>query len=149
MKSKNEKITHCRKLQNIPGYLRNTSAESSTSIKNDMLQRQHYKPKGCPPFSVELIRYALLLRYTFAQCYKYLLNHFPLPFFSTLYWLKQGGLDALKALKVLQSAGKISNDITKMADKIYLLYKNRSNIIQENMLELMQTGTHTKEFWWL
>ena len=66
------------------------------------------------------MRYALLLCYTSAQCYKYLLNHFPLTSFSTLNRLKQGGLDSLKALKVLQIASKISDDKLVMADEIYL-----------------------------
>ena len=111
LKGRNGKITDYCMLQNIPGYLLNTSAESSTSIMDDLPQRQYYKHKGLPPFSAELMRYALLLRYTSVQCYKYLLNHFPLPSSSTLNRLKQSGLDSLKALKVLQRASKISDDI--------------------------------------
>ena len=107
-------------LQNIPGYLRNTSAEPFTSIIDDLLQIQYYKPIGRSPFSAELIRYALLFRYTSAQCYKYLLNHFPLPSFSTLNRLKQGSLDSLKDLKTLQRASKISDDILVMADEMHL-----------------------------
>ena len=120
MNGRNGKITHYSMLQNIPGYLRNKSADSSTSIMDDLLQGQYYKPKGRPPFLAELIRYALLLRYTSAQCYKYLLNHFPLPSFSTLNRLKQGGIDSQKALKVLQRASKISDSILVMADEMYL-----------------------------
>ena len=71
-------------------------------------------------YLAELMRYALLLCDTSAQCYKYLLNHFSLPSFSTLNKLKQGGLDSLKALKVLQRAGKISDDIIVMAEEMYL-----------------------------
>ena len=82
---------------------------------DDLLQIQYYKPKGRPPFSAELMRYVLLLCYTSAQCYKYLLNHFPFSSFSMLNKLKQGGLDSLKALKVLQRdfmiSSKISDDI--------------------------------------
>ena len=120
MKGRNGKITHYSMFQNIPGYLRNTSAKSSTSIMDHLLQRQYYKPKGRSPFSAELMSYALLLCYTFAQCYKYLLNYFPLPSCSKLNKLKQGGLDSLKALKVLQRAGKISDDIIIMANEMYL-----------------------------
>ena len=119
VKGRNGKITHNSMLQNIPGYLRNTSMESSTPIMDDLLQRQYYKAKGRPLFSAELMRYELLLRYTSAQCYKYLQNHFPLPSFFTLNRLKQGGLDSLKALKVLQRASKISDDTIVTADEMY------------------------------
>ena len=47
-------------------------------------------------------------------------NHFPLSSIFTLNRLKQGVLDYLKALKVLQRASKISDDILIMADKMYL-----------------------------
>ena len=87
---------------------------------DDLLQMQYYKPKDRPPFSTELMRYALLLRYTSAQCYKYLLNHFPLPSFSTLNKLKQDDLDSLNALKVLQRASKISDDILVMVNEMHL-----------------------------
>ena len=66
------------------------------------------------------MRFVLLRRYTSAQFYKYLLNHFPLPSFFTANRLKQGGLDSLKALKVFQRVSKILDDILVMADEIYL-----------------------------
>ena len=51
---------------------------------------------------------------------KYLLNHFPLPSFSTVNRLKQSELDSLKALKLLQKSGKISENVILIADEMYL-----------------------------
>ena len=58
--------------------------EDPYSILNKLQKRQHYKPKGRPPFSADLIRFALLLRYTSRQAYKLLLEKFLLPSFSLL-----------------------------------------------------------------
>ena len=69
-------------LENFPTYIKNVAEEDPFSISNELQKRQHYKPKGCPPFSADLIRYALRLRYTSRQAYKLLLEKFPLPSFS-------------------------------------------------------------------
>ena len=55
-----------------------------------------------------------------AQAYRVLLQQFPLPSFSLLNKLKQGGVDSIKALKLLREQGKISEDIVLMADEMYL-----------------------------
>ena len=91
------------------------------------------------------MRYALLLQYTSAQCYKYLLNNFPFPLFFTLNRLKQGGLDSLKAFKVLQRAGKISDDIIAMADEMYL--QKSSQYHSGEYAGADADGNYTKEFW--
>ena len=43
----------------------------NTRVLEDLRKRQHHKSKGRPPYSAELIGYALLLRYTSAQAYPY------------------------------------------------------------------------------
>ena len=90
------------------------------SILDELEQRKHYKPKGRPPYSAALIRYALLLRYTSAQAYRVLLKQFPLPSFSLLNKIQQGGVDSIKALKLLREKGNISEDLVLMADEMYL-----------------------------
>ena len=117
---KNGMISRHSMLQNLPGYIRNKSEEHSNSILDELQQQQYYKPKGRPPYSAEMMRFALLLRYTLSQSYKYLLDHFSLPSFSTINKLKQGELDSLKALQLLKKAGKIWEDIVLMADEMYL-----------------------------
>ena len=72
------------------------------------------------PFTSEMIRYALLLRYTSLQSYKLLLEKFPLPSISLLNKLQQGGVDVFKAVKILREKGEISDDVILMADEMYL-----------------------------
>ena len=68
-------------LENFPTYIKNVVEEDPYSIlnelQNELQKRQQYEPKGRPPFSADLIRYALLLCYTSRQAYKLLLEKFP------------------------------------------------------------------------
>ena len=67
-----------------------------------------------------MIRYALLLRQTTLQKYKLLLKKFPLPSISLLNNTQKGGVDSLKALKLLRGKGKISCNCIMMVDEMYL-----------------------------
>ena len=53
-----------------------------------------------------MIRFALHLRYTSLQAYKVMLEKLPLPSISLLNTIQQGGVDALKALKLLLESNK-------------------------------------------
>ena len=117
---RSEKLIRFSTLQNFPAYLRNTNENISKSLLSELFQRQYYKPKGRPPYSADMLRYALLLRYTSAQVYKYLLEKFPLPSFSMLKKLKQDCVYSLKALQVFHEAGKFSDDVILIADEMYL-----------------------------
>ena len=88
IEGKNGRISRHSMLQNLPGYIRNKTEEHSNSILDELQQRQYYKPKGRPPYSAKMMRFALLLRYTSSQSYKYLLGHFSLSSFSTINKLK-------------------------------------------------------------
>ena len=52
------------------------------------MDRNFYSAKGSPTYSSEMIKFALLLRYTSALAFKILLKEFPLPSFSLVKWLK-------------------------------------------------------------
>ena len=82
--------------------------------------KQHYKAKAHVPFSAELIRLALLLRYTSAQAYRLLQENFPLPSLSLLQKLRKGNLDAMNVCTYLRKNGKLPNDVTVMVDEMYL-----------------------------
>ena len=73
-----------------------------------------------PKFSASLLRYSLLLYYTSAQAYKMLLEQFPFPSISLLKKMSKGGVEPLKACKVLLKQGKIDKDIILTLDEIYL-----------------------------
>ena len=77
-------------------------------------------PKGRPPYSAAMIRYALHLRYTSFQAYKQLLDRFSLTSINVLNRIQQGGVDSVKALKILHEQGKISMDCVLMVDEMYL-----------------------------
>ena len=95
----NGKLTKLSMLENFPTYIKNVLEEDPHSILNELQKRQHYKPKGRPPFSADLIRYALLLRYTSRQAYKLLLEKFPLPSFSLLEKIQSSGVGSITAVK--------------------------------------------------
>ena len=106
-------------LENFPPYLRSKGEEMNPNLKelNDV---QHYKPQGRPPFSSQLIRYAILLRYTSFQSYKLLLEKLPLPSLSLIKKLQQGHVDTLKSAEILMQNGSISSDCVLMVDEMYL-----------------------------
>ena len=120
VKSHNAKLTRFTMLENFPNYIKNSAEEHPYSILDELRKRQHYKPKGRPPYSSELIRYALLLRYTSAQAYRMLLEKFPLPSFSLLEKLKKGGIDSIQAANKLKENGDLCEDIILMVDEMYL-----------------------------
>ena len=120
VKGHNAKLDKISMLENFPAYIRNTALTNHNTILDEIKNRELYKPQGRPPYSAEMIRYTLLLRYTSLQAYKLLLEKFPLPSISLLNKVQQGGVDSLKALKVLREKGKISCDCIMIVDEMYL-----------------------------
>ena len=115
------KLTRFSMLDNFPAYIESfTSLHQSSAILEELRQRENYHPKGRPPYSSSLLRYSLLLRYTSPQCYRQLLQHFPLPSFSLLKKLNSKGVHAMKAAEVLLHQDSISSDVILMADEMYL-----------------------------
>ena len=114
------RLNNVTQLEEFPKYIKGIAGNSEYSILNELEKRKHYKPKGRPPFSSEIIRFALLTRYTSAQAYRLMLEKFPLPSFSTLAKIQQGGIDAIKAVSLLLEKGEISKDIILMVDEMYL-----------------------------
>jgi len=115
------KLTQFSMLENFPAYIESfTTLHSSSAILEELRQRECYHPKGRPPFSTNLLRYSLLLRYTSPQCYRQLLQHFALPSFQLLKNLNSKGVSSMKAAELLLHQGSISSDIVLMADEMYL-----------------------------
>ena len=67
-----------------------------------------------------MIRFALHLRHTSLQVYKLLSEKFPMPSISLLNKIQQGGVDSLKALKILREIGEILIDLILMVGEMYL-----------------------------
>ena len=57
-------------LLNFPAYIRTTATENQQLLLDELKQRELYKPRGCPPFSASMIRFALHLRHTSLQANK-------------------------------------------------------------------------------
>ena len=68
-----------RQLENFSNKIATAPSENKYSLIDELEKRRHYKPTGRPPYLANLIRYALLLRYTSLAAYKQLLDKFPLP----------------------------------------------------------------------
>ena len=120
VKGRSAKLTRPSMLENLPPYIRSVAEESPYTILEELKARKNYKPKGQPPYSAALIRFALHLRYTSAQAYRQLLEMFPLPSFSLLNKIQQGGVDAVKGIKLLMEKGKMSKDVVLCVDEMFL-----------------------------
>ena len=109
-------------LENFPDYIRNfqETKDIPSDISNKLQEIRFKKPVDRPKYSVNLLRYALLLRYTSTQAYKLLLEQFPLPALSLLKKLNKGGMEPIKVVKVLLDQGKIGEDVVLLLDEIYL-----------------------------
>ena len=114
------KLSSIGMLDNFPAYINNRASEMPQDILQEMEKIQYIKPKGRPPYSSQLIRFALMQRYTSRQSYSLLLENFPLPSFSLLKKLSQGGVDPIKSLKLLLEKGCIDADVILMIDEMYL-----------------------------
>ena len=100
-------------LENFANYIRNFQETWNipSDILNELQEIRFEKPVDRPKYSVGLLRYALLLRYNSTQAYKLLLEQFPLPSLSLLKKLNKGGMEPIKAVKVLLDQGKIGDVI--------------------------------------
>jgi hypothetical protein len=111
------KLTSKSMFENFPKYIEDACV-THVSILEELRQ---LKFTNCRPVhSANLIRYALMLRYSSLPAYKLLLNEFNLPSVSFLRKLTSGKIDAISSVKLLKSKGKISGDVILMFDEIYL-----------------------------
>ena len=106
-------------LENIPAYIVNRVSEMLQEILREMQKNQYIKVKGRPPYSSDLIRFALMQRYTSRQSYKFLLNELPLPSSSLLQKLTKGGIDPIKSHQVLLQQEKVDSQCMILIDEIY------------------------------
>ena len=116
----NVRLKKVSMLENLPTHIRNVAFDNCNELLDDLSKRQFLIPKGRPPYSIEIIRYGLHIRHTSFQAYKKLLVKFPLPSILLLNKIKQGGVNSIKALKILRENGKISNDCILVVDELYL-----------------------------
>ena len=108
--------------ENFPSYVRNFFEVKN--LPDDTLSEleliRYKKTVDKSKYSVNMLRYALLLRYTSVQAYKLMLEQFPLPSLRLLKKLTEGGIEPLKATKVLLEQRKIGTDVVLLLDEVYL-----------------------------
>ena len=122
------KVKHKSVIENFPNYIKNygdVDVPDSRNIPSDImdeLQKLKYKKtvNDGPKYSPNMIRYALLMYYTSPQTYKMLLETLPFPSISLLKKLSQGGVEPLKACKLLLERGKMDKDVILSLDEIYI-----------------------------
>ena len=120
------KVTLKSVLENFPPYLKHFSEnrKEDQTISDNILRKiiniRYKKPHQGPKFSKELLQLSLMLRYTSLSAYKILLKHFPLPSISHLNHLCQGGVDPIKAIKILFEKEKLDKDVVLLVDEMYL-----------------------------
>ena len=103
-------------LVNFVAYVK---ATVKPSLLDELSKLKNMQPRGRPPFSAEVMRFALRLRYTSRQAYEALLEEFPLPSLSLLQKLSKGGKDSMKAVKFLFEKGEIDKDVL-LLDEMHL-----------------------------
>ena len=75
----NAQLKKVSMLDNLPAHIRNVAFDNYNELLDELNKRQFLKPKGRPPYSLEMIRNGLHLRHISFQTYKQLLEKFPLP----------------------------------------------------------------------
>ena len=120
VKGKNCRLTKKSDLKNFLPHIRSFSDNIATAIMDELYQIRYKKPDDRPKFTSEFLQLALMLRCTLLPAYQQLVKNFPLPSVSLLKRLSQGGVEPLKAVKLLLNEREINKDIVLIADKMYL-----------------------------
>ena len=103
-------------LENFPSHIETMVCQNKTVF--DELKEVRFKMS--PVYAPDIIRFALMLRYTSVQSYKLLLDEFRLPSLSLLRKIVTGDIDAAKSAKLLKDEEKISSDVCLIFDEKYL-----------------------------
>ena len=110
------RLTNKTMLENFPSYIGRENENFSPIFEE--LQQIKFKKK--PIYSANIIRYALMLRYSSLQAYKIILEEFNLPSVSLLRKISKGKIDALKSVNILRENGPIDKNVILMFDEMYL-----------------------------
>ena len=115
-KGRNTILTCKSMLENFPSYI-NQISENESAILDEL---QEIKFKTSPIYSANLLRHALMVRYTSLSVYKMLRKDYKLPSLSLLKKLVSGKIDPINSVKILKENGSISEDVILLFDEMYL-----------------------------
>ena len=78
-RAEGSRLTSLDMLTNLPVYCKNAEGTCESDVIKELIKLQYYDPKGRPPYSANVLRFALIMRYTSNSAYKYLKRFLPLP----------------------------------------------------------------------
>ena len=136
-------------LETFPSYIRNyvEVKKLPDDILSELELIQFKKPVDKTKYSMNMLRYALPLRYISVQACKFLLQQFLLPSLSLLKKLTEGGIEPLQTAKVLLEQGRIGTDVVLLLDEARLMkfiYRKVHNTKMGNLLVLTTKEICTK-----
>ena len=114
------KLTRLSMLDNLSSHIDNTVEELGSDVLLELQRLRYYKPCGRPQYSNNILKFALMQRYTSRQAYEMLLDELPLPSLSFLKTLAKGGIEPVEALKVMLEEDKVSCDCALLIDEMIL-----------------------------
>ena len=119
-RAEGSRLTSLDMLTNLPVYCKNAERTCETNVINELIKLQYYNPKGRPPYSATVLRFALIIRYTSNSAYKYLKRFLPLPSYFLLRKLKSQSVDTSKGLCALRDNLLFSDNVVLLLDKMYI-----------------------------
>ena len=114
------KLTSLGMLENFSSHIDNVIEELGSDVLIELNRLHLYKPQGRPSYSNNMLKFALMQRYTSRQAYEMLLDDFPLPSLSYLKKLAKGGIEPVEALKLMLEEEKVSSDCVLLIDEMHL-----------------------------
>ena len=102
-------------LENFPSHIQTVVCQNKTIF--DELKEVRFKMSLV--YAPDVIRFALMLRYTSVQSYKMLLDEFRSPSLSLLWKIVTGDIDTTKSAKLLKYEEKIPSDLCLIFDEMY------------------------------
>ena len=114
------KISSKGMLDNFSSHIDNAIEELGSEVLLELNRLRFYKPQGRPQYSNNVLKFALMQRYTSRQAYEMLLEELPLPSLSYLKSLAEGGVEPVQALKLKLEKEKVSSDCVLLLDEIHL-----------------------------
>ena len=103
-------------LTNLPNYCRNATCSYNVDVIKKLIYICFYCPKGRPKYCSDVLKFALMLRYTSHSAYQFLSNFLSLPSESLLRKLKSRSVITSDALCVLCDNELIGNDVVLLLD---------------------------------
>ena len=99
-------------------YVKNCGETSEQTFLEELKSASY--SQGSVPYSSEIIRFALRLRYTSLSAYEFSAKYLPLPSLRTLRRISSGDIDSWKLVSSLSQSENTSKDMCLLIDEMYL-----------------------------